>query len=80
MDRIDIGHLGSRDNLIDLQVTVDAPSRTDAVRFVCQGNVHRVGIGLTVHSHRLDTQFTTGSDDSKGDFAPIGYQYLFEHR
>jgi hypothetical protein len=64
---------------MNIQIAVARWRRADTNTFICQTDMHRVGICRGVNSDRLDAQFLTGSEHAKSDFATIGYEDLLKH-
>lgn len=44
------------------------------LRYFYHGNMHGVAICITIHSHSLNSQPSSRSDDPAGNFTTIGYQ------
>ena len=79
MDRIHIADFRRGDDLVNLQVAVDAASRSDAVSFVGECDVHRIGVRFAVDGNRLNSHFATGANDAKGNLTTVGNQNLLKH-
>ena len=79
MHGLDIPDFCRTDDAFDLQVAFQGLWRPDAPGLVRQFQVVRSFVGFAVDSHRFDTKFTTGSNNSKSNFAAIGYQNSLKH-
>src|SRR5207249_1534295 len=79
MDGVDISDFGSTDDSGDVQVALPKLRRADADGFVGKPDRQRVAVGLAVDRHRADSELFAGADDTKGNLASIGDEYLLEH-
>ena len=73
------GNFTRRDDGGNVEITVAGRRWSDAHAFVGQPDVHRIGVGGRMHSHRLDAELAAGAQHAKGNFAPIGDEDLVEH-
>src|ERR1700733_7104968 len=79
MNGVGIGYLGRADHGRNVEIAARAFGGTDADGLVGKSHVQAVAVGLRIHSHRLDAQILAGTDDTNGDFAPIGDEDFLEH-
>src|SRR5437667_10414377 len=79
MDGVDISDFGRTDDSGDVQVALPKLRRADADGFVGKPDRQRIAVGLAVDRHRADSELFAGADDTKGNFASIGDEYLLEH-
>ena len=50
------------------------------IGFIRHTHMQRAAIGIREDRHAANAEMTAGADYANGDFAPIGYQYLSNHR
>ena len=79
MNRFGVGDFCSRNDLVDLEVTLGTLRAAHTVGFVGECDVHRIGVRLAVHSDRLNSHFATGANDAERYLATIGNQNLLKH-
>ncbi len=70
--------LGHLDQGWDMQITLAGWCRANVVRLVRHAHVQRLAIGLTIHRHTGQTQFTAGANHAQGDLTAIGDQDFLE--
>src|SRR5215216_4801238 len=66
-------------NARNIQVTACGGCGPYVDRFVGKANDCRIGIGSGVHRYRSDSQLAACARNTKGNFAPVSDQDLFEH-
>jgi hypothetical protein len=79
MDRIRIGNLCGGQQLGNVQIGIRGTRGSDAHRLVCKAHMEAVPVRGGINRHGLDPHFLAGTDDAKGDFAAVGYQYFLKH-
>ena len=79
MDRLGVGDLRSTDDGRNIQVAFPGRRRTDADGFVSQPDMLEVAVRLGVDGDGLDAEFAAGTQNTQGDFAPIGNQDFTDH-
>ena len=79
MDGLGAGDFSRRDNGRDVEIALGRGRRAHTDAFVCQADMHRIGVGLGVDGDGAYAHLAAGAVDTKGDFAAIGDQDLVEH-
>ena len=79
-----VDRIGSRNNrggeqVRDVQVGVFGGRRADADGLVGQQHGERLGVGLGVGHHRLDSKFAGRPQHAQRDLSPVGDQDFFKH-
>ena len=70
---------GSRENLLDLQITLSRLRWPYADRLARQPDVRSVGVGVGIDSHRSNPHAIKCADDPAGNLATVGYENLGKH-
>ncbi len=73
MNRLHVADLRGADDAVDFQIAIGGLGRTHAIRLVCPFQVGRASIRFAEYRHRLDAQLSTGTNNTQGNFAAIGY-------
>jgi hypothetical protein len=79
MDAIGVGDFSSGYDIGNIQIGQVARRRTNAYRFIRKTEMKAFPVGGRIDSNRFDSHLFTGTDNSQRNFAPVGYQYFFEH-
>ena len=80
MDRLRTGRLRDFDDRVAAQVAVLRARAADAMRFVGEAHVLRIGVGVGEHRDGADAEPARGTDDPAGDFAAVGDEDFVEHQ
>ena len=72
--------LDHEQQLLDVQVALGRRSRAEQVRLVGSLDMDRISVELGVDGHGCDPKLLASADYADGDLAPVGNQYLREHR
>ena len=80
VNRLDVGHLGSRDDPGNVQITVGAGGLADADGAIGKLQVGRVAVGLGIDRDDLDAQLLAGANHSQRDFTAVRHQDPLKHR
>ena len=80
VNRLHVGHLGSRDQPGNVQIAVGAGGLADADGAIGKLQVRRVAVGLGIDRDHLDAQLLAGPNDSQGDFTTVRHQDPLKHR
>jgi len=70
---------GRLQDAVHIQVAFYSRRRSDVHGFIRRLHVQPHPIGLRIHTHGRNPQFTTATCDTHGDLSPVGDQYFFEH-
>ena len=73
MSRVGFAELSRADDLIDFQITLSRPRRTNADGTIGELDIPRVAIRLAANDDRLDAKLVTRADHAERDFAAICY-------
>jgi hypothetical protein len=73
MDGVHISDFCRAYDLRNIQVTLAAPRRANAHRFIRKAHMQRIPIGFGIHRDGRNPQFFAGTDDPQRDFPAIGY-------
>ncbi len=79
MDCISTGDFARGNDVDDVEVAVSGRWWADADAFVCEFDMHGLGICGGMHSHRLNSQLLAGTQNTKGNFASVCDQNLRKH-
>ncbi len=74
MDGFRPGDFGRRQDRRNIQIAVFRCGRADADGFVCQADMHGIGIGGGMHRDSFDAHFAAGALNTQRDFATVGNQ------
>jgi hypothetical protein len=80
MDRLHVANFSGTDHLIDAQVTIGGPRRSNTDRLISEFQIGGVAVGLAVDCYRFHAHLAAGTDHSQRYFTAIGYQNPFKHR
>jgi len=80
VNRLHVGHLGSRDQPGNVQITVSAGGLTDANGAIGKLQVRRVAVGLGIDRDHLDAQLLAGPNHTQRDFTTVRHQDPLKHR
>jgi len=79
MDRLDVRDFGGREDGGGVQVGLGGGLSADADGIVREPQVGGITIGAGVDRDGFDAHVAAGSNDTKGDFASVGYENSREH-
>jgi hypothetical protein len=79
MNRVHVGNFGRADHLRNIQVTVTAAGRANAYGFIGESHMQSVAVSFRIDGYCRDAEFPARAQNTKSDFAPIGYQNFSEH-
>jgi hypothetical protein len=79
VDGIDVRDFGSADDSVCPQVAIAASGTADTDSFVSQLDVKRLHIRFRVDGQCLNPQFTTGSNDTEGNFTAVSDEDFLNH-
>ena len=79
VDRFDAVLLSRLENSVDAQITLAGWRWAQALGFVGEANVQRSAVGIGIDRHAADPHLAEGADDTNGDLAAVGDQYLAKH-
>src|SRR5262249_48444765 len=78
MNSINVKDLRRANDCGNIQVTLRGRSWSNTSGLIGKTHVQGISIHVAMHSDCLDTHFLTRPDNATGNFAAVGYQYLFE--
>ncbi len=73
MDGIHLVLMGSRDDVVNVQIAVTACSATNTLSLVGKKNMTGESVGRAVHSHRADAHLIATSHHTDGNLPTIRY-------
>ena len=79
MDGIGIGDFRRRNDVGDVEVTLDALCWSDTDGFICETHMKAFSVSSGIHCNGLDAHFLAGADDPKGNLTAVGDQDFLEH-
>jgi hypothetical protein len=72
MNRLTAGIEGRRDQVVPDKIALGRRRRADTNRLIRQPDMEAVPVGGGIDRHGFDPHFPASTDDSYGDFAPVG--------
>ncbi len=79
MNRVYIGDLGGADDLRNIQIAIAAAGRADADGFIGEPHMQGVTVSFRIDGDRRDAELPACAQNTKSDFAAIGYKNFSEH-
>src|ERR1700751_157369 len=79
MNRVHVGNFGRADHLRNIQVTVAAAGGANAYGLIGESHMQSVTVSFRIDGYRRDPEFPARAQNTKSDFAAIGYENFSEH-
>jgi hypothetical protein len=80
VNRVHIGDFRSRNDTVRTQVAICTAGTADTDRLIGKLHMQGLDVGLRVNREGLNTEFTTGANNAKGDFTAISDEDFLDHQ
>src|ERR1700757_3676031 len=79
MEGLGAVYFARREKRWDIEIRIARPRRANADGFVCELDMHRVGVGSRMDRHGRDSKLLSRAQNPQGNFAAIGNENFVEH-